>query len=101
MYPDCSFWTPLTTTNNKGARLYLNYYKAQDHLELASMLNRYNNKNWITTYDNVEAIRAMYQKRRLFEFDLNYQMNGPKRGRELMIVSDSTGLPQTDWLPCT
>lgn len=85
---------------DKGARLYLNYYKAQDHRELASFLNRHNNKNWITTYDNVEAIRSIYQKRRLLEFDLNYQMNGPKRGRELMIVSDSIGLPQTDRLFC-
>lgn len=83
-----------------GPRLYLNYYSPKDHQELANKLNQYNDTHWITTYDNVEDIRAMYKKRRVFEFDLNYQMNGPKNGEELMIVSDSIILPGNEWLLC-
>ena len=86
---------------NNGARLYLNYYLTEDHQQLANMLNQHNDLYWLTTYDNAEDIRAMYQERRVFEFHLNYQMNGPKRGKELMIVSDSIGLPETEWLLCT
>lgn len=84
----------------KGARLYLNYYHQTDHQGLADMLNQNNKRNWITTYDNVNEISLMYKERRILEFDLNYQMNGPKRGKEIMIVSDSLKLPATEWLLC-
>ena len=85
---------------NNGARLYLNHYSAKGHQMLANLLNRHSDRCWVTTYDNVEDIKVMYRDRRVFEFDLNYKMNGPRSGKELMVVSDNMELPKPGWLRC-
>ncbi len=73
----------------KGSSLYLNHYKEKDHKKLSKFLNSSFRQNWILTYDNVEAIRKLYPKRRQQIFDLNYHAAKPRKGDEVMIFSDS------------
>lgn len=77
----------------KGSSLYLNYYKHQDHQELAKILNKNSNMKWILTYDNVPEIAELYEERSCFEFSLNYHADTAKIGKELLILSDSLNLP--------
>jgi DNA adenine methylase len=71
----------------KGSCLYLNHYVQRNHYELASFLNS-NNFNWVLTYDNVKEIRDLYQNRRCLDFSLNYHIDLPKLGKEILVVSD-------------
>jgi DNA adenine methylase len=72
----------------KGSDLYLNYYKEDDHENLAELLNHNASSQWLLSYDNVELIRNLYMERRQVEFDLVYHADKVKYGKELLILSD-------------
>ena len=75
----------------KGAMLYLNHYKKDDHKKLADLLNINANSNWILTYDEVVEIRNLYPDRRRKRLSLNYRVHDSSKTRqahELMIFSD-------------
>lgn len=72
----------------KGKELYLNAYSHEDHAAMASLLISLPRRTkWIASYDNVEAIIKLYQKRRIYSFDLPYSTNIVRRGQELLILS--------------
>lgn len=74
----------------KGADLYLNAFKAQDHEDLASVLNELKDSKWLLTYDSEPEILALYPKRNYRPFDLRYSAHhNTKEGSELMIFSDA------------
>ena len=73
----------------KGSQLYLNYYNFEDHNKLSQFLNKNTKFNWILTYDEIEEIRKLYQKRKIKSFGLNYSAENHKRGKELIIYSDN------------
>lgn len=77
----------------KGSSLYLNHYKHNDHQKLAKILNENAEMNWILTYDNVSEISSLYVERSCFEFSLNYHANKPKKGEELLVLSDNLTMP--------
>ena len=72
----------------KGSCLYLNHYQQDNHEKLAKFLNAHNNCYWVLTYDNVKQIKKLYPDRRLYNFNLNYHVNSPKLGKELLVLSD-------------
>lgn len=72
----------------KGSCLYLNHYKQKNHDKLATYLNSNNDKNWVLTYDNVNEIKDLYKDRRYFDFKLNYHIDLPKLGKEILVISD-------------
>ena len=72
----------------KGASLYLNHYKKEDHEALAKKLNDNPNAFWLLTYDNKKEIKSLYSNRRIINFSLNYNVYKPRIGKELMILSD-------------
>lgn len=72
----------------KGSCLYLNHYKQKNHSTLANFLNKNNKLNWVMTYDNVPEIKSLYSNRKIFDFNLNYHVDLPKLGKELLILSD-------------
>ena len=72
----------------KGSCLYLNHYEQDNHQKLANFLNKHNEFYWALTYDNVEQIRNLYKERRNYDFTLNYHIDLPKSGKELLVVSD-------------
>jgi DNA adenine methylase len=72
----------------KGSSLYLNHYIHENHIRLAEFLNSSNDLNWVLTYDNVEEIKNLYNSRRFFDFKLNYHIDLPKLGKEILVLSD-------------
>jgi len=73
----------------KGASLYLNHYKKEDHENLAKCLNENKKSFWLLTYDNRKEIKLLYSKRKMIEFSLNYNAYKSRRGEEVLIFSDS------------
>lgn len=74
----------------KGAKLYLNAFKSEDHEELAVVLNKYKDAKWVLTYDSVPEVRQLYRNRNYAPFDLNYSAHHDTRsGSEIMIFSDA------------
>jgi DNA adenine methylase len=73
----------------KGPTLYLNHCQREDHEKLASVLNRHPEAFWALTYDDSKEIRALYSKRQILEYSLNYNAYESRRAKEIMIVSDA------------
>jgi len=72
----------------KGSCLYLNHYNEESHEKLAKFLNRHNSFYWMLTYDNVPEIKKLYSDRNHYSFNLNYHIDLPKLGKELLVLSD-------------
>lgn len=73
----------------KGATLYLNHYKKEDHEALAKKLNQNPDAFWLLTYDNKKEIKSLYPERKIVNFSLNYNAYESRKGREVMILSDA------------
>lgn len=76
----------------KGAALYLNHYKDDDHKNLADKLNENPNAFWLMTYDNKREIKSLYPERRIMNFSLNYNAYESRKGKEVMILSDALSI---------
>lgn len=73
----------------KGAGLYRNWYKHEDHLEIAKLLGSSDfRRPWIVSYDSVAEIREMYQYARSLSYGLNYTAQRRYNGSEVMFFSD-------------
>lgn len=73
----------------KGAGLYRNWYKHEDHLQIARLLGSPNfRRPWIVSYDSVDEIREMYQYARSLSYGLNYTAQRRYNGSEVMFFSD-------------
>ncbi len=70
----------------KGQRLYRNYYRHEDHLEVADCV-RLLECPWLVSYDNVDEIRAMYDWISAIEFSLQYSAAKNVKGEEVIFVS--------------
>ncbi|MDD5435883.1 MAG: DNA adenine methylase [Nitrospira sp.] len=77
----------------KGKDLYVNFYKPEDHSEIASMMSRQNKHKWIVSYDNVPAIADLYKNNRSITYSLNYSAANRYAGSEIMIFSDNSFVP--------
>jgi DNA adenine methylase len=73
----------------KGKDLYLNYYKDDDHQDIATQIGSLQKHKWIVTYDNVKPIRDLYSQYRQVKYSLNYSASKPNKGEEVMIFSDN------------
>jgi len=73
----------------KGATLYLNHYKKDDHEMLANRLNQNPESFWLLTYDDKKEIKSLYPDRKIVNFSLNYNAYESRKGKEVMILSDA------------
>lgn len=74
----------------KGADLYLNAFKLEDHKKLASVLRARTDVKWLLTYDNEATIRELYSDLEQEPFDLRYSAHLNSRlGSEVMIFSNA------------
>lgn len=80
----------------KGEGLYRNFYKHDDHLKIANLIlsDRFR-RAWLVSYDDVQEIRAMYSRSRLFAYDLAYTAQSRYVGSEVMFFSQRLA-PPTD-----
>ena len=78
----------------QGERLYLNFYKDDNHVDLRDNLSRARNANWFLTYDNCKRINELYGNFRKSHLPMSYTLQEKKKSKEVMIFSDSLHLPK-------
>lgn len=78
----------------QGKALYLNYYNADNHQQLADYLLGGVPFSWVLSYDNVEPIRTMYAEQECYTFELNYSAADKKKGSEFITHSEGLRLPE-------
>lgn len=79
----------------KGSVLYYDSYTHDDHVEIAKLLTSIERRQkWIVSYDNMHAIRKMYEGCTRVEYSLTYSAREARMGREVMFFCDSLSLPQ-------
>lgn len=76
----------------KGATLYVNSYKHEDHISLMNSISNISNHKWIVTYDNVEEIASIYSNFRIVTYSLTYTAEKKYSGSEIMVFSDNINL---------
>ncbi|MCB0496946.1 MAG: DNA adenine methylase [Cyclobacteriaceae bacterium] len=70
----------------KGADLYMNYYKKHDHEQLAKKVNLIKH-NWLVSYDNTDFILGLYNKHRKLTYRLA-QSASNRIGNEILVFSN-------------
>jgi DNA adenine methylase len=70
----------------KGADLYMNFYKINDHYNLAKNIDKIN-KKWLISYDNNDYILKLYQHYNKILYRLS-QSASNRIGNEIVILSD-------------
>lgn len=73
----------------KGAGLYRNFYKHDDHVRIAKLLgsNRFR-RPWVVSYDNADEIKEMYAYAKPYAYGLNYTAQRRYTGSEVMFFSE-------------
>ncbi len=74
---------------NKGASLYVNFYKHNDHLDLKDCISEIEDSFWIITYDNVDEISDLYKEYRQKTYKLRYTAAKKQVGQEIMIYCNN------------
>lgn len=86
---------------SKGRDLYFNNMSHQEHAALARFLQSAKRFRWVMTYDDVPAVRKLYEAMPQVGFDLSYSSYERRTGKELLIhppeVDVSSAVP---CLPC-
>jgi len=70
----------------KGADLYMNYYKKRDHYNLAKKVNTINHK-WLVSYDNNEFVLSLYKNHKKVLYRIS-QSASNRIGNEVLIFSN-------------
>lgn len=82
---------------SKGPGLYTNFYSHGDHANLANViLKKLKNRKWIVTYDDVNAIEAMYINVPKIKFMLQYTLQKRYSGCEVMFFSKHIKRPSNE-----
>lgn len=79
----------------KGQDLYLNYYRDEDHQDIAEAIKKFKGQ-WIISYDAVDFISDLYKDYRQKEYYLSYSAGNPARGKEIMVYSSGLIIPETE-----
>ena len=81
----------------QGKTLYSEFYRAEDHFYLASIIkNKLSDFYWILTYDNESFIFDLYQNFNPKRFSLQYSANAKMTATELMFSSPKTKIESFD-----
>ena len=72
----------------KGAGLYENHYKHEDHERLAGLIQEMKNP-WIVSYDNHDSIKRFYSGSKKIEYTLNYSAQKHVEGKEVVFCGNS------------
>jgi DNA adenine methylase len=79
---------------NKGEKLYLNYYKHEDHKRISELIQACNKNYWIVSYNYIDYIYNLYKNRKNFIYNLQYNASKVYLGQELFIFSDNLEIPK-------
>jgi DNA adenine methylase len=73
---------------NEGSKLYLNHYNEADHAHLRDFLLNNMEFNWLMSYDNADAIKALYLNFFNCLVEINYSLQSKKKEKEIVILSN-------------
>ena len=78
----------------KGAGLYRNFYKHEDHVRIAKLLgsDRFR-RPWVVSYDNADEIKEMYAYATPYAYGLTYTAQRRYTGSEVMFFSKRIAAP--------
>ena len=79
----------------KGQDLYLNYYRDEDHQDIAEVIKKFKGQ-WIISYDAVDFISELYKGYRQKEYYLSYSAGNPAKGKEIMVYSNGLIIPEAE-----
>ena len=78
----------------KGAGLYRNFYKHEDHVRIAKLLGSERfRRPWVVSYDNADEITEMYAYATSYAYGLNYTAQRRYTGSEVMFFSKRIATP--------
>ncbi len=80
---------------NKGQRLYLNAYDAQDHAQLARYINAQTTLPWIMSYDDTALVRKLYCEQQLANLSIPYSLQDKRSANELIITPKHVTMPRS------
>lgn len=72
---------------NKGADLYMNFFKEKHHIELRNQIVKLR-KDWLISYDNADLIRSLYPTMKKYVYSLS-QCTSNRIGDELIILGET------------
>ena len=78
----------------KGRMLYYDAYGPDDHAAVAELLAELRGARWVVSYDDVEAIRSLYEPTARLEYSIGYSARRRSRGREIMFFSKGMVIPE-------
>lgn len=78
----------------KGKGLYDNFYRHEDHVEIAQAVQTLKCP-WVVSYDAVPEILTLYGSTRSLRYSLNYSAAQKHRGSEAMFFSPGLHIPFT------
>lgn len=77
----------------KGRDLYYNFYRHDDHANVAFATHNLRDVKWIVSYDDVEAIHGLYQEAGRLRYTIGYSARERCRGAEAMFFSPGLKIP--------
>ncbi len=79
---------------DQGRELYYDYYKADDHKDLAKFIcAKMENKFWMVSYDNIAPIKKLYSGFRSIVYNVGYTARETRIGKEVMFFSPKLAIP--------
>lgn len=81
----------------KGRDLYRNFYKHDDHLQIAQLLQSPEfNRQWVVSYDNAPQICEMYSDTEALKYGLHYTAQARYVGDEVMFFKNGLKIPDAE-----
>lgn len=78
----------------KGRLLYYDAYGPDDHAAVAELLLGLEGPRWVVSYDDVGAIRSLYESAPRLEYTIGYSARRRTRGCEVMFFSKGMAVPK-------
>lgn len=79
---------------DRGRELYYDYYKPDDHADLAEFIGaNMESRFWIVSYDSVAPIKKLYSGFRSVVYNVGYTARENRIGREVMFFSPKLLIP--------
>jgi DNA adenine methylase len=79
---------------HKGPELYLNFFNHEDHVRIASYVEKMNFTPWLISYDNCKEITDIYSFTTPQFYELNYSAGSIRgKGQEVLFSSNQITIP--------
>lgn len=79
---------------NKGQRLYLNAYEAEDHKRLSQYVLAQKTLPWVMSYDDSKLVRELYKSCACYNLPIRYSLQDKRDASELVICPPELSKPK-------